>query len=250
MIERGVGGIVLFGRNVENPEQVKKLCNALKKKAKNRPLLICVDQEGGRVARIGPPLSSIPPARELSKSQDAMAAASTAGQVLGRELRELNIDMNFAPVMDVDTNPANPVIGDRSFSHDPSVVSEMGSHFIHALQGKGVAACAKHFPGHGDTHLDSHLSLPTVHHSMERLEQIELEPFAAAITADVAAVMVAHIVAPAFGGEPVPASIDKEVIGYLRHTMGFQGVIATDDMEMGCSFAEMTVGWPRTVFFR
>ena len=245
------------------PEEVRRgvaeLASALKRRAARGSsgggsFLVCVDQEGGRVARLPPPaFTGVPEARALGAA--GAPAAGAAGEVFARELRACHIDMDLAPVVEVDTNPANPVIGARAFSSDPAAAGESGAAFIAAMQGAGVAACAKHYPGHGDTSVDSHVDLPTVGHSMARMETVELPPFRRAIEAGVAAVLAAHVLAPAFdaggkqgegGGEardaaseaasrstPLPASMSAPIIGHLRSQLGFQGVVVTDDLEMG-----------------
>eukprot|EP00850_Spirogloea_muscicola_P017456 SM000150S01715 [mRNA] locus=s150:177537:178547:- [translate_table: standard] len=218
--------------------QVAQLCTDLKREAAPRPFLIAVDQEGGPVSRLGPPFTPVPAARVLGSLHGAAAdAAASAGTVLGRELRAVNIDMDFAPVVDVDSNPANPVIGRRSFGPLPDVVAEMGYRFVRALQREGVAACAKHFPGHGDTSLDSHLELPVLRHDLARLQAVELRPFAKAVEADVAAVMVAHIAVAALdsGGEDTgkPASLSAGALQHLRGPLRFEGVAISDCLEMG-----------------
>lgn len=163
----GAGGVILFSRNFQDPQQVAELSANLKREAGSRPLLVMVDQEGGRVQRLGGPFTPVPPARTVGSAADVQAA-EMSGRILGKELRAVNVDFDLAPVMDVDTNPLNPVIGDRSFGTSAEVVSEMGYAVIRGLQQEGVAACAKHFPGHGDTEQDSHLSLPVVHHPLAR----------------------------------------------------------------------------------
>eukprot|EP00240_Pyramimonas_obovata_P005076 CAMPEP_0118937618 /NCGR_PEP_ID=MMETSP1169-20130426/23279_1 /TAXON_ID=36882 /ORGANISM="Pyramimonas obovata, Strain CCMP722" /LENGTH=420 /DNA_ID=CAMNT_0006881301 /DNA_START=82 /DNA_END=1345 /DNA_ORIENTATION=- len=240
LIDKGFGGVILFARNIENPKQVAELCANLKLEAADRPLLIMIDQEGGRVARLGPPFSKIPAARVLSEASKPEVAAASAGKILGRELRAVNIDLDAAPVMDVDTNPDNPVIGSRSFSRSPEVVAAMGCSLIREMQRQGVAACAKHFPGHGDTSKDSHLELPTLAHDLPRLQQVELPPFQAAADAGVAAIMLAHVTVPALdrrAGVPapgaLPASMSAGALRYLRRDIGYDGVAITDDLEMG-----------------
>ena len=241
LIARGAGGAILFGRNVAGPEQVARLCASLKLAAAGRPgappggLLTLVDQEGGRVARLGPPFTAVPAARALGAAAEPERAAAAAGRVIGRELRAVNVDVDLAPVLDVDTNPANPVIGARAFSGDAPRVARMGAAFVAALQAEGVAACGKHFPGHGDTAVDSHLALPTVPHGPDRLRAVELVPFAAAVRAGVAAVLVAHVAVPALdpGGRGRPASLSPPVVRLLRGELGFDGVIVADDLEMG-----------------
>jgi beta-N-acetylhexosaminidase len=169
--------------------------------------------------------------RALGATGDDLLAYDV-GRVLARELRAVNIDINFAPTLDVDTNPANPVIGDRSFGTTSELVSRMGTALIRGLQENGVAACGKHFPGHGDTSQDSHHDLPRLPHPIERLEEIELPPFRAAVRAGVGMIMTAHVVF-----EPIdpdyPATMSKPVLhGILRERMKFDGPIITDDLEM------------------
>eukprot|EP00898_Chlorokybus_atmophyticus_P008404 jgi/Chlat1/8565/Chrsp82S07960 len=237
MISRGASGAILFKRNFENHKQVSELCAALKREAGGRQLLVMVDQEGGRVARLGAPFTTIPAARIVGALGHASDAA-VAGHVLGRELRAANIDVDLAPVVDIHTNPKNPVIGDRAFGSQPDVVADMGAAFIKAIQSEGVAACAKHFPGHGDTSQDSHLVLPTLSHDLERLRTVELRPFQAAVAANVAAVMASHVAVPVLelgGPEDTgrPASMSQGAISVLRKGMKYNGVIMTDDLEMG-----------------
>ena len=230
LIARGAGAVVLFARNVESPAQVAELCGELKSIA-GRPLLTCIDQEGGRVRRLRDGFTHIPSMRALGQTGDEKLAYDV-GRVLARELRAVNIDVNLAPALDVDTNPDNPVIGDRSFGATCDLVSRMGTALIRGLQENGVAACGKHFPGHGDTSQDSHHDLPRLPHPIERLEQIELPPFRAAVKAGVAMVMTAHVVF-----EPIdpdyPATMSESVLhGILRERMKFDGVIVSDDQEM------------------
>ena len=230
IIGRGVGGAILFKRNFHSGPQLSDLCAELKSLA-HRPFLTSVDQEGGRVVRLAHPFTSIPDMRTIGRTETPTSARDIAHRV-GRELRAANIDLNFAPVLDVDTNPANPVIGDRSFGNSPSLVSEMGVVWIDGLQSAGVAACGKHFPGHGDTAQDSHLALPRLPHALKRLNQIELPPFAAAARAGVAAIMTAHVVFEALD-PALPATMSRTVLtGLLREKLNFQGVIVSDDLEM------------------
>lgn len=155
-----------------------------------------IDQEGGRVVRLGPPFSAVPCARAIGQAGEA-SLAEAAGRVIGRELRAVNIDMDLAPVADVDTNSKNPVIADRAYGTTPEAVSTMAAAFSRGLEREGVAACAKHFPGHGDTSVDSHLSLPLLLHSLQRLQAVELPPFHALAVQGIPAVMVAHLWTPA-----------------------------------------------------
>jgi beta-N-acetylhexosaminidase len=230
LIDRGVSCVILFKRNVESPEQVAKLCGEIKRRA-GRPIMIAIDQEGGRVMRLRGKFTDIPSMRDVGRAND-IDLARHVGKVLGTELRAINIDVNFAPVMDVDTNPDNPVIGDRSFGKSPQLVSRMGAAIIDGMQSAGVAACAKHFPGHGDTDTDSHYTLPTIDHPVERLEKIELPPFAAAIRAGVASVMTAHVLLSRIDPD-CPATMSEPVItGLLRKRLKFDGVVFSDDLEM------------------
>ena len=231
LIRRGVYGVILFARNVESAEQVAELSAALKRAA-GRPLLVTVDQEGGRVARLRARqgFTELPPMRALGETGDERTAFDV-GALLGRELRAVGIDQDYAPVVDVDTNPANPVIGDRSLGRDPEQVGRLGAALARGLQSSGVAACAKHFPGHGDTSQDSHVDLPRLAHPLARLEAVELAPFRALARAGVASVMTAHVVFEAL--DPVrPATLSPAVMQLLRGTCGFAGAAISDDLEM------------------
>jgi beta-N-acetylhexosaminidase len=231
LIRRGVSGVILFSRNVESAEQVAELTAALKRAA-GRPLLVAIDQEGGRVARLraAQGFTELPPMRAIGAAGDERLAFEVGG-LLGRELRAVGIDQDYAPVVDVDTNPRNPVIGDRSLSRDPDVVGRLGAALALGLQAAGVAACAKHFPGHGDTSQDSHVDLPRLPHAIERLRRVELPPFRALAQAGVAAVMTAHVVFEPFDRRR-PATLSPAVMKLLREEIGFQGCCVSDDLEM------------------
>jgi beta-N-acetylhexosaminidase len=231
LVRRGVYGVVLFGRNVESAAQVATLVAELKRAA-GRPLLVSIDQEGGRVARLRAPqgFTELPPMRALGATGDERLAFEV-GALLGRELRAVGIDQDYAPVVDVDTNPANPVIGDRSLSRDAREVARMGAALAMGLQSAGVAACAKHFPGHGDTSQDSHKSLPRLPHALERLRQVELVPFRALAAAGVASVMTAHVVFEALDAR-LPATLAPGVLQLLREGCGYDGCVISDDIEM------------------
>jgi len=241
LIQRGVGGVILFTRNVESAEQVAELTAALKRAA-GRPLLVSIDQEGGRVARLRAPhgFTELPPMRALGETGDAALAFDT-GALLGRELRAVGIDQDYAPVVDVDTNPLNPVIGDRSLSRHPAEVGRLGAALARGLQSMGVAACAKHFPGHGDTAQDSHHDLPRLAHALDRLRAVELPPFTALARAGVAAVMTAHVIF-----EPLdatrPATLSPAVMRLLRDECGFTGCCVSDDLEMKAITAHFDLG--------
>jgi beta-N-acetylhexosaminidase len=223
-------GLLLFGRNVESPEQVAELGRELKALRPNDPLLLAVDQEGGRVARIRAPATQWPAMGELGRIGDA-DLAERVGWAMGTELRALSLDVNLAPVLDVATRPENEVIGDRAFSDQPEVVAELGLALARGLERAGVAACAKHFPGHGDTTADSHVTLPVVEHELERLRQVEWLPFRRAAERRLGAIMVGHIVVAALDPD-APASLSAPVIGALRGELGFAGVVVSDDLAM------------------
>ena len=243
LIDRGISGVALFKRNVESPRQFAKLCSDLKRRA-GRPFIVCVDQEGGRVLRLRDSFTDIPSMRDLGKANEDGLAVQI-GRVLARELRAVNGDLNFAPVLDVDTNPKNPVIGDRSLGSSPELVARLGVALIRGMQGEGVAACAKHFPGHGDTWQDSHVELPRLPHGMGRLGTIELAPFRAAVRAGVATIMTAHVVYE--GIDPkYPATMSREILtGILREQLAFNGVIISDDMEMNAISEHF--GWEESI---
>ena len=224
------GGLILFARNIENPAQCAALTRELKLLRTSTPLSLSVDQEGGRVARIRAPATEWPPMRTLGRIGDPKLI-ERFGQALGRELRAMNFDIDYAPVLDVDSNPDNPIIGDRSFSRDPKEVATLGSALVAGLQSSGVAACGKHFPGHGDTDLDSHLDLPHITHDLKRLREVEWPPFSAAIQAGLGAIMTAHVVIESIDAS-LPATLSKPVLQHLRHELAFNGVIISDDLEM------------------
>lgn len=233
--EYAVGGVILFSRNVDGPEQVAELVRELQGLARDAgheaPLLVAIDQEGGRVQRLREPWTLWPPLRALGRLASE-AHAARVGEGLAAELAACGILWDLAPVVDVDSNPRNPVIGDRSFGDDPELVGRLGAALIRGLQGGGVAACAKHFPGHGDTELDSHLDLPVVDHSRARLDEVELPPFRMAIEAGVASVMTAHLLVRELD-ERLPATLSPRIIdGILRRELKYEGVIVSDDLEM------------------
>ena len=228
-----LAGVTLFKRNITSVEQTNALCSTIADACPHdAPPVISIDQEGGRVARLGAPVITLPPMRVLGTIDD-IALTRRAGRALGESLFAIGINVDFAPVADVDSNPANPVIGDRSFGRDPTHVSRHVVAFIEGLQGAGVLACAKHFPGHGDTEHDSHLELPRVRHDRARLDAIELPPFRAAAKASVASFMTAHVV---FDGlaPGMPATFSRAVITDLLRgpVIGFEGVCFSDDLHM------------------
>lgn len=226
--EGSIGGVTFFRRNIETPQQLHTLISEIEW-SKERPPLLAIDQEGGRVARLKTPIVKLPPMRKLGKVGDP-SLTKRAARLLGSQLRAIGLTMNFAPVLDVDTNPDNPVIGDRAFGATPDEVVVHARAFAAGLAEAGILSCGKHFPGHGDTLLDSHLALPTVGHPRERLDAVELAPFRRAL--DFPAFMTAHVVFPQLD-EHRPATLSPAVVGgLLRRDMGYEGVIISDDLEM------------------
>jgi beta-N-acetylhexosaminidase len=228
--EGRIGGVVLFRRNIEDPAQVRALAAELHRLAPpEAPLTVALDQEGGRVQRLREPWTEWPPMRTLGRGSVADTAAFA--RALALELLDAGFNLDFAPVVDVDSNPDNPVIGDRSFARDPATVGSHATAQITAMQELGIAACAKHFPGHGDTDLDSHFALPRLDLDRERLDRTELPPFRAAIAAEVASIMTAHVLFPKLDRER-PATLSPAVMAVLRDELGYDGLVFSDDIEM------------------
>ena len=234
--EFAVGGIILMGRNVGPPAQTRATIAELQARATGNglpPLFVAVDQEGGRVQRLGPPhYPTHPAARVIGDTGDPEQARRSARQI-GEGLRDVGFNWDFAPVLDVNNNPKNPVIGDRAYGSDPALVAAMGAAAVRGFQeDAGILACGKHFPGHGDTDTDSHHALPRIGHDKARLEAVELVPFRAALAAGLAAVMTSHILFPALDAH-LPATLSPAILtGLLRGELGFDGLIITDDLEM------------------
>lgn len=236
LIEKyNIGNFILFARNIKSKEGLANLNREIQERVikKNQiPAFISIDQEGGMVTRIYEGATFLPGNMALAAAGDEKAALRM-GEISGEELRSLGININIAPVVDVNNNPDNPVIGVRSYGDNPVRVARLAVNYISGLQSRGVVATAKHFPGHGDTAVDSHLDLPVVAHAMDRLEKIELYPFKEAINSAVDAIMTAHVIFPAIEDEKLPATLSYKVLtGLLRNTMGFKGLILTDCMEM------------------
>jgi beta-N-acetylhexosaminidase len=238
-------GVVLFRRNLgpglAGLGDAQRLCARLLALCPAElPPLVAIDEEGGRVARLGPPALRLPPMRRLAEAGDLDLIERSAA-ALGRELACLGVTMNFAPVVDVDTNPDNPIIGDRAFSRDPARVVEFASAYLRGLAAGGVAGCLKHYPGHGDTLLDSHLALPTVTHDRGRLEAVELVPFRR-LARQVESMMTAHVVYPALDPS-CPATLSSRIASdLLRGEIGFEGVLFSDDLEMQAIQGHGSVG--------
>jgi beta-N-acetylhexosaminidase len=225
-----LGGAILFARNVTpDPAQIAGLCAAIARTSTDLAPIVSVDQEGGRVARIKEKVLRLPPAMMLGAHLDA-GAIERVGRTLGAQLAALGFSMDYAPVLDVHTNPKNPVIGDRAFATDPEPAARSAIAFARGLMAAGVSACGKHFPGHGDTIADSHLELPRVTHDRARLDAVELAPFRAAAP-ELPAMMSAHVVYDAL--DTLPATLSRRVAtDLLRGELGFRGVLISDDLEM------------------
>jgi beta-N-acetylhexosaminidase len=230
------GGITLFrSLNMGSPQQIRSLTDSLQRLARELdmpPLLIATDQEGGQLMAVGDG-TPLPGNMALGATR-SRELARKAGEVLGRELSALGINVDYAPCADVNVNPENPVVGTRSFGEDPQLVAELTAAMIEGIQSQGVAATVKHFPGHGDTASDSHHGPGTVPHSLERLYAVELPPFKAALKADAKLVMTAHLGIPSIDGpDAPPATLSPNVInGLLRRDLGFNGVVVTDALDM------------------
>jgi beta-N-acetylhexosaminidase len=232
-LERGLGGVVLFSRNVRDREQLAALTTALR--AERPDLLVAVDEEGGDVTRLEAASGSSYPGNLALGAVDDVELTEEVATAMAGDLEAVGINLDLAPVADVNSNPRNPIIGVRSFGADPEVVARHVAAFVSGLQACRVAACAKHFPGHGDTEQDSHLELPV---AAGRLEEA-MRPFRAAISAGVRAVMMAHVRVPGFGEDP--ASLNRDLLqGLLRSELDFGGLVITDALEMGA--VSTTVG--------
>jgi beta-N-acetylhexosaminidase len=228
-----VGGVMLFRPNLESPPQTAALVRSLRQASPDEaPLVISIDQEGGRVQRLTTPLTVWPAMARVAAAADVQRTRAV-GRALGGELAALGIGWNLAPVLDVATNPRNPVIGDRAFAPSPDLVIDHALAFWRGLSDAGVLACGKHFPGHGDTRTDSHLELPIVDHPDGRLRSVELAPFAAAARAGIEALMTAHVLYPAWDAK-APATLSRPICQQiLRRELGFAGLLVSDDLGMG-----------------
>ena len=235
------GGVILFSRNLVDPEQIARLTNALQEQAPITPLLIAIDQEGGRISRLPPGFTVFPAASTVAAHQ-ASEVAYGAAEVTAKELRAVGINMNMAPVLDVNSNPANPIIGNRAYGEHPEQVCRFGVAVMNGLLDNGVIPCGKHFPGHGDTLTDSHKGLPVVNADRTRLENVELEPFRYAVQRGLPTVMTAHVHYPALDSA-MPATLSRPILtDLLRHELGFEGMTLTDDMEMRAILDHGTIG--------
>lgn len=230
-----IGNVILFLRNVERASQLRQLCSEIQtliREETGYPAFIIIDQEGGMVSRLPEDAVDVPGAMALAATGDP-ENARLASKITIRQLRGLGANFNMAPVLDVNSNPANPVIGVRSFGDDPEQVAAFGCASIAPYAGSGVLCCVKHFPGHGDTAVDSHLGLPRVDKTEEELEQLELIPFRRAIAAGAPAVMMSHVLFPNIADDQLPCTMSRRMVtDLLRNKLGFRGLILTDCMEM------------------
>jgi beta-N-acetylhexosaminidase len=235
------GGAILFRRNLPDIPTSARVCEAIcSASAPDLPPFLGVDQEGGRVTRLPAPFLTLPPMRELGALND-LELVRRAARAVATELAAVGFNLAFAPILDVDSNPANPVIGDRAFGRDPRTVMRNAVAFLQGLQDRNILACGKHFPGHGDTSVDSHFDLPVIHHDRARLEQIELPPFRAASGAGIASFMTAHVVCEALDAG-VPATLSRAICAsLLRAEIGFEGVLFSDDLEMAAVAARYSI---------
>jgi beta-N-acetylhexosaminidase len=225
------GGFILFHHNCSEPAQMLCLCRGLWQTGNTHPPFIAIDQEGGRVHRLPKPFTHFPPAAQLGQMGD-LNLAYRAAQATAEELALAGINLDFAPVLDVNSNPKNPVIGDRAFAADPQKVSALGERWIQGLRDGGIIPCGKHFPGHGDTDKDSHFALPVVDRPLTELEKVELPPFVGACRNQIESLMTAHVLYRALDPQ-LPATLSRKIVtGLLREKLDFDGVVFSDDMEM------------------
>lgn len=241
--EYHVGGFIFFKRNLQNSRQMLELLNSLKRaNAVNKvPLFLSIDEEGGQVSRLPAEFMKFPASGKVGDLADSKLAYQL-GSVLGQVLKSSGFNLNFAPVLDINSNPRNPVIGDRSFGSKAELVSSLGIATMQGLQEAKVIPVVKHFPGHGDTSVDSHVGLPILEHDLARLKSVELLPFQEAIENKAEAIMIAHILLPAIDSE-YPSSLSQKIItDILREQMGFEGVVISDDLTMGAIADNYDIG--------
>ena len=233
--EYKIGNVILFMRNVENAEQLRNLCAEIQTlilEQTGYPAFIVIDQEGGIVSRLPEDAVTVPGAMAICATDDP-ENARLAAEITVRQLQGLGINFNMAPVLDVNTNPANPVIGVRSFGDDPEKAAQFGEATVRAYEDTGIFCCGKHFPGHGDTSVDSHLGLPVIEKTLEELEAAELIPFRRCIDAGIPAIMSSHILFPNIEKEKIPGTMSRTIItDLLKNKLGFRGLVFSDCMEM------------------
>ena len=233
--EYKIGNVILFLRNVESADQLRRLCGEVQSlilEVTGYPAFIVIDQEGGMVTRLPTDAVTVPGAMAVSATNDP-ENARIAAEITIRQLKGLGVNFNMAPVLDVNTNPANPVIGVRSIGDDPLRVAEYGAAAVRAYENTGIYCCGKHFPGHGDTNVDSHLGLPRIEKTVEELEKAELIPFRRCIEAGIPAIMSSHILFPNIEKENIPGTMSRTIItDLLKRRLGFQGLVFSDCLEM------------------
>ncbi|AWE08223.1 MAG: beta-N-acetylhexosaminidase [Kurthia sp.] len=231
-LQQHIGHVILFKKNITSTEQLRALITGIDAVETDFPVWVGIDEEGGSVSRLPNELVKLPSAHVLASKYSAIQVEAISKQ-LGVALASNGIDIDFAPVMDVNSNPQNPVIGKRAFSVDADVVSNYAGHFANGLQQAGVQAVAKHFPGHGDTTVDSHIGLPIINKSIEQLQQLELRPFQQAVDQGIDSIMVGHLLVPALDANE-PASLSSKIVtDLLREQWHYDGIIITDDLTMG-----------------
>lgn len=226
-LQKGIGGVIFFTNDIQSEIQFKKLISEIKSNALIKPFL-SIDQEGGRVERT----ENIRPKRFSARDAFQQGVLQPQSEEISKELREYGINLNFAPCADVNTNPNNPIIGERSFSDNPDDVIKGIEIFTKSSRQYGIIPCVKHFPGHGDADKDSHLTLPVIDLAMDTMEDIHIKPFKYAIDNNIEMIMVAHLHCTCFDKEVIPASLSENVIGYIRNSLNYDGVIISDDMVM------------------
>ena len=228
-LEKGLGGVIFFTKDIQSESQFKVLISQIKSKALVSPFL-SIDQEGGRVERT----ENIYPKRLSAKYayEKGTEFLQVQSKNLSKELCELGINLNFAPCIDVNTNPENPIIGERAFADTPNDVIKGMEIFVQESRKQNVIPCVKHFPGHGDADKDSHLDLPHIDLSLDEMEKIHIKPFKKAIENNIEMIMAAHLYCTCFDEKPIPASLSKNAIGYLRNKLNYNGVVISDDMFM------------------
>ena len=237
-----VGGLIFYGNNLQTPEQTKQFVNRVKgiNQSNQLPLFISVDQEGGRISRL-PGVKETPSNEKIGEMNDAKYAYKM-GQTLGKDLKSLGFNLDFAPVLDINSNPNNPVIGDRSYGNNPSLVSKLGIQTMKGIQSEKIISVIKHFPGHGDTSVDSHVQLPVVTKGLSELQDLELVPFKKAIHEGADVVMVAHILLPKLDDTYPAFDVEERDYGYSTKAVDFNGVVMTDDMTMGAVIQHFGIG--------
>lgn len=245
-----VGGFILFSRNIEEEGQFLKLLNQLKLgNNKDIPLFLAIDEEGGMVSRLSSLYGNLPDAKALG-DLDLEDISYEYGTILGKRLKGLGLNLNFAPILDINSNSSNPVIGRRAFSHRADMVIKHGMEVIKGLEDENIIPTVKHFPGHGDTSVDSHVSLPLVNKSKADLLQMELKPFIKAIDEDIDMIMIAHILYPKLDPDN-PSTMSGPIIkNLLRDELGYKNIIISDDMTMGAISENYSIGEASVKFLK